>query len=201
MCHAVSGTAELAPLLQRASAVALGPGLGRGEWSRALFEAVLAAQRPLVVDADALNLLAETPRAREHWVLTPHPGEAGRLLGCGAAEVEQDRFAALARLRDRYAGVVVLKGAGTLVQGGSRRPPAVCDGGNPGMASGGSGDALTGIIGAWLAQGLEPEVAAELGVCLHAEAGDRAAADGGERGMLASDLIAQLRPLVNPERL
>jgi NAD(P)H-hydrate epimerase len=152
------------------------------------------------VDADALNLLAADPRASDRWVLTPHPGEAGRLLGCPTSEVQDDRFAAVRRLQGTFGGVAVLKGAGTLVYGASHRPPGVCSGGNPGMASGGMGDALTGIIAALIAQGLSLEEAAGAGVSLHAAAGDAAAAQGGERGLLASDLIAALRPVLNGDR-
>jgi hydroxyethylthiazole kinase-like uncharacterized protein yjeF len=199
MCHGVTGPGDLAPLLGRASVVALGPGLGQAAWGRDLWQAVLASGRPLVMDADGLNLLAETPLRRDDWVLTPHPGEAGRLLGVSAAEVQQDRFAALERLRTAYGGCVVLKGAGTLVAGDSRRPPAVCDQGNPGMAGGGMGDVLTGVIAALWAQGADPEEAAGRGVCLHGAAADRAAAEGGERGLLAADLFPWLRRLHNPE--
>jgi len=144
-----------------------------------------------------LNLLAAAPRAHNHWVLTPHPGEAARLLGSTTKEIQADRFASVRRLQERYGGVAVLKGAGTLIFGASRKPPGVCDGGNPGMASGGTGDVLTGVIAALIAQGLSLEEAACFGVCLHAAAGDAAAAGGGERGMLASDLIAELRPTSN----
>jgi hydroxyethylthiazole kinase-like uncharacterized protein yjeF len=187
---------ELSPLLERASAVAIGPGLGREPWGVGLIERVLAAGKPLVMDADALNWLAEARLRRVDWVLTPHPGEAARLLGCSAAEVQADRFSALRHLQDLYGGTIVLKGAGTLVLGPSPRPPGVCSQGNPGMASGGSGDVLTGMIAALLGRGLDPENAAEAAVCLHAAAGDRAAAEG-EQGLLATDLIAAIRPTLN----
>jgi NAD(P)H-hydrate epimerase len=161
---------------------------------------VLASDLPLVVDADALNLLAAAPRTSSRWVLTPHPGEAGRLLGCTTGEVQADRFTGVRRIQETYGGVAVLKGAGTLVFGASHRPPGVCSAGNPGMASGGMGDALTGIVAALLAQGLGLEEAAAAGVSLHAAAGDLAAAGGGERGLLASDLIAAIRPVLNAGR-
>jgi NAD(P)H-hydrate epimerase len=199
MTHAVAAPGDLAPLLARATVVALGPGLGRGPWGRALLEQVLGADRPLVVDADALSLLAESPRRRSDWVLTPHPGEAARLLALGTAAVHADRFAAAAALQQRYGGVVVLKGAGSIVQGPGTRPPAVCSAGNPGMATGGVGDVLTGIVAGLMAQGLGADDAAEMGVCVHAAAGDRAAA-AGERGLVASDLFAPLRELLNPPR-
>lgn len=199
MAHGVVTPTDVQPLLARANVVALGPGLGRGPWGRALLAQVLGTDRPLVVDADALNLLAETPRHRADWVLTPHPGEAARLLAGGAADVHADRFAAAAALQQRYGGVVVLKGAGSIVQGPGARPPAVCSAGNPGMATGGVGDVLTGVVAALIAQGLGVDDAAEMGVCVHAAAGDRAAT-AGERGLVASDLFGPLRELVNPRR-
>lgn len=196
MCRGVENSAELLPLLERASVIALGPGLGLDAWGRDMFRAAMNSGLPLVVDADALNLLSEAPARSERWVLTPHPGEAARLLETDTQTVQADRFAALQRLQARFGGVVVLKGAGSLVGEGSSRPPAVCSGGNPGMATGGSGDLLTGIIAALIAQGSELMEAAELGVVLHAAAGDRAAQQG-EIGMLAGDMLAELRGLMN----
>jgi len=196
MVHAVSHLNELAPLLQRASVVVVGPGLGQSRWSRQLFEQVLDTPLPLVVDADALNLLARDPLIRQNWILTPHPGEAARLLGTETATIQQDRFAALEALRERYGGTIILKGAGTLI-GDGRSLPAVCAAGNPGMASGGMGDVLSGVLGALLAQGLTSGVAARAAVCLHAQAADRAAATSGERGLLAADLIPLVREGLN----
>mgnify|MGYP001213361440 CR=1 FL=1 len=197
MCHALDSAQDLEPLLARASVVAVGPGLGRSAWARGLLEAVLAFKGPLVVDADALNLLSEAPRRNARWILTPHPGEAARLLGCRAAQVQADRFAAAEALCNRYGGVVILKGAGTIVRSESGAIRVV-SGGNPGMASGGMGDTLTGVVAGLLAQGLDSDVAATMGAYLHAAAGDRAAAGQGERGLLASDLLPHLRRLVNP---
>jgi hydroxyethylthiazole kinase-like uncharacterized protein yjeF len=196
MAHGLATPADVQPILARATVVALGPGLGRGAWGRALLDSALGAGVPLVVDADALSLLAEAPQHRADWVLTPHPGEAARLLGVGTAEIHADRFAAASELQRRYGGVVVLKGAGSIVQGLGARPPAVCSAGNPGMATGGVGDVLTGIIAGLMAQGLGADDAAEMGVCVHAAAGDRAAASG-ERGLIASDLFGPLRALLN----
>lgn len=199
MCRGLEGAGDLAPLLERATVLAIGPGLGQGEWSRALVKAALAAPQPLVVDADALNVLSAMEVAGPPaggWVLTPHPGEAARLLGTSSAEVQRDRFAAVRALAGRYRAVAVLKGAGTLVFEPDGLP-GVCDGGNPGMASGGMGDVLTGIIAGLIAQGLGLGDAARTGVCLHAHAADVAAGEG-ERGMLAGDLLVHLRRLVNP---
>ncbi|MFB9068553.1 NAD(P)H-hydrate dehydratase [Pseudofulvimonas gallinarii] len=196
MVHGIDATDALEPVLRRADVLAPGPGLGQGAWSRALFEAALAADRPMVIDADALNLLAQAPRKLSHTcILTPHPGEAARLLESSVRDIESDRYATARALADRYACTVVLKGAGTLVDDGRR--VRVCPFGNPGMASAGMGDALTGTIAALLAQGLAAFDAACAGVLAHALAGDRAAA-ASPRGLLASDLIAQLREVVNP---
>jgi len=197
MCHGVRAAKELGPLLACATVVAIGPGLGRSPWSRQLLAQVLETSLPLVVDADALNLLALEPAHRENWIITPHPGEAGRLLGLPAAGVQQDRLAAVRGLVERFGGTAVLKGAGSLVCTAGR-PIAVCTVGNPGMATAGMGDVLTGVIAALVAQRLPLADAAVLGVCLHGQAGDRAAA-GGERGLLARDLIDELRHVVNAQ--
>lgn len=194
MCHAVESAGDLRRLLGRSDVIAVGPGLGQDVWGRALLAEVLTADKPLILDADALNLLALEPATNADWILTPHPGEAGRLLGRSASAVQADRFAAVRELQQRYGGIAVLKGAGTLVAG---QEIALCPHGNPGMAAGGTGDALCGVIAALRAQGLGAEDAACAGVTAHALAGDRAAL-AGERGLLASDLTAQLRAILNP---
>jgi NAD(P)H-hydrate epimerase len=196
MVHAVEQAADLQPLLGRASVVIVGPGLGQTAWSKMLFERVLDSGLPLVVDADALNLLARDARQRDNWILTPHPGEAGRLLQQTTEIIEQDRFAAVQQLLERYRGVAVLKGAGSLIASG-KGPIHLCARGNPGMASGGMGDVLSGVLGALLAQGMGAFEAASAGVFLHATSADVAAAEQGERGLLASDLMPVLRELVN----
>ena len=196
MCHGVATATELAPLLERATAVAVGPGLGTGDWAAGLLDAVLAAGRPVVADADALNLLAGTDRRADDWVLTPHPGEAARLLDIDTRTVQADRPGALAALCEKLGGTIVLKGSGTLISSATGAP-WLCSAGNPGMASGGMGDVLTGIVAALRAQRLEAETAAVTGVQVHAAAGDSAAASG-ERGLIASDLVAEIRQWVNP---
>ncbi len=198
ICRAVGGAAELQPLIERADVVAIGPGLGQDAWSHAMADGVRACDKPMVVDADALNLLAHAPRKNSGWILTPHPGEAGRLTGTDAAAVQADRLGAARRIVDRYGGVVVLKGAGTLVVDGES-PPYICDRGNPGMASPGMGDVLTGVIAGVLAQSADLASAARTGVLVHAMAGDMAA-NRGERGLIASDLFAYLPTCVNPVR-
>ena len=196
MAHGVESAGEFAALVARASVLAIGPGLGQDAWAQMLLARALQAGKPMLLDADALNLLSAQPRALPGGaVLTPHPGEAARLLACDVAVIERDRFAAARALAARYAAVTVLKGAGTLVAAPDARVE-VCTEGNPGMASGGMGDVLSGVIAALLAQGLSAWDAARLGVALHARAGD-IAAHAGERGLLASDLFTPLRTLSN----
>ena len=198
MAHGVDSAQQFEALVDAASVVAIGPGLGRNCWAQQLLASALAGAKPMVVDADALNLIARGDFAAlpQQCVLTPHPGEAARLLNSTTAAVEGDRFAAIAALVDKYQRVVLLKGAGTLVAqpGGAVQ---VIEGGNPGMASGGMGDVLTGVIASLLAQGLAPIDAAVYGAALHAHAGDDAAHSGGERGLLAGDLLVPLRRLVD----
>ncbi|WP_458525534.1 ADP-dependent NAD(P)H-hydrate dehydratase, partial [Onishia taeanensis] len=168
-----------------------------GAWGQGMLQAALGAGKPLVVDADALTLLASHWPAlrRDDWLLTPHPGEAARLLGVSGGAIQADRPAAARALVERLGGVAVLKGAGSLID--DCKTLAVCPFGNPGMASGGMGDALSGMLGALIAQGLSLPAAARLGVVLHARAADRAAAAGGERGLLAGDLAFYARRLIN----
>lgn len=197
MAAAIESRRELAPLLARAGVVAVGPGLGRGLWGRILFELVAAEALPTVFDADALFHLAAAPRALgAAAVLTPHPGEAARLLGDASGVPPGDRFAVAAALAARFECSVVLKGAGSIVAAPGQVPRVIAAG-NPGMASGGMGDVLTGVVAALRAQGLAAFDAACLGALLHAHAGDLAARDG-ERGLLASDLLPCLRQAANP---
>lgn len=200
MARGVETAAELNALLARQDVLAVGPGLGQSEWADMVFEGACSHRGPMVIDADGLNRLARAgsgagPR-RDDRVLTPHPGEAARLLGSTIAEVESDRVSHANRIVALYGGVCVLKGAGTVVASADA-PALIVAGGNPGLAAGGSGDVLTGIIAALLAQGLSPLQAAATGAVVHASAGDRAAHHG-ERGMLASDVIDYLREAVNP---
>lgn len=187
-------------LLDTVDAVILGPGLGQDEWARSLLAGALESRQPLVVDADALRLLNPEDR-RDNWVLTPHPGEAASLLQTDSGAVQSDRFDAVTRLQQQYGGSVVLKGSGSLVASAPDRT-SLCPYGNPGMASAGMGDVLSGVIGALLAQGMDGRQAAETGVLIHALAGDDAVTRGGRgtlaRGTLASDLLEPIRQRVNP---
>jgi hydroxyethylthiazole kinase-like uncharacterized protein yjeF len=202
MCHGVRDEAELRALIERADVLAIGPGLGQSDWSRAMMAAVVRSDRPAVIDADALNLLAGLvidPQQAVRWILTPHPGEAGRLLGLTNAQIQQDRLRAASEIAARYRAVVVLKGAGSIVAAPGAMP-GICDRGNPGMASPGMGDVLTGVIAGLLGQLRDLALAARMGVLVHALAGDRVAERQGERGMIASDLFELLPSCVNPNR-
>jgi NAD(P)H-hydrate epimerase len=195
MCHGVNRPADLEPLLEKCDVVAIGPGLGQGVWGRVFFNMLRDSDKPVIMDADALNLLANQPTRGDNRIITPHPGEAARLLESSAEKIEIDRFRAVGELQAEFGGVVVLKGAGTLVKSSRERPPSVCAHGNPGMATAGMGDVLTGMIAALVAQGLDLETAAESGVALHAAAADLSAPEG-MRGMIASDLFPDIRQLL-----
>lgn len=199
MVFGIDDVREARAFFERASVVAVGPGLGQTPWSKNLFGAVLDCARPLVIDADGLNLLSMETTRRDDWILTPHLGEAARLLGVATREIQADRFSAIDALNERYGGVAVLKGSGTLIAKTGTRPVSLCDRGNPGMASAGMGDVLTGVVAALRAQGLESWDAARLAVWLHALAGDDAArrTAGDEIGLIASDLFPFLRARVN----
>ncbi len=187
---------------ESSTVLALGPGLGVADgiesgsnWSREVFEGALdqAIQRglPVLVDADGLNLLASRHRTYENWVLSPHPKEAAGLLGCSVEEVQSNRPRASQAISEQFGGVCVLKGRGSLVVERSSRK-AICTHGNWGMATAGSGDVLSGIIAAFLGQGLAPYEAACVAVYVHANAGDLAAAQMSKRSMIASDIIDYL---------
>ncbi len=198
MCRPVEALPDIEPLLELADAVVVGPGLGRSEWARSLWQRALATEQPLIVDADGLNMLAEAPLARGRWILTPHPGEASRLLARSVVEIQEDRLESARDLAERYAAVAVLKGPGTLVATADLDAPvAVCDRGNPGMATAGMGDVLSGVLGALAVQLDDLRLAAHAGVLIHSLAGDDAAA-GGERGTVAADLLPYLRQWANP---
>lgn len=195
MCHGVLTPEELQPLVEKADVMVVGPGLGQSNWSKWLFNTIIQSTQPLIVDADGLNLLSQTDQVNDNWILTPHPGEAARLLGQSAETVQEDRLDAIKTINKRYGGVCVLKGAGSLIVA-PHSLPAICDKGNPGMATAGMGDILSGVIAGLVSQGVPLGDAAKLGVCMHATAGDLAAKEG-ERGMVAMDLMPFLKRLAN----
>ena len=200
MAHGVKTAKDLAPLLERVTVIAIGPGLGQSGWAKSLLQQALAAKLPTVIDADALNLLADSAadprRLGAGCIITPHPGEAARLLGKSTEAVQADRFAALSELRKLYGAISILKGAGSLVATPDLPEIAVCNRGHPGMATGGMGDILSGIVAGLLAQQIDTFHAAQAGVYLHATAAERWAMTAGERGLCATDLLSELPELI-----
>lgn len=195
MSHGIETASQLLPLIDKAKVIVLGPGLGQSEWAKMLWKHACQQDLPLVVDADGLNILSGTKLKQDNWVLTPHPGEAAQLLNKPTMDIQHDRLGAVKEIHQRYGGVCVLKGVGSLILAPDTLP-ALCDKGNPGMSSAGMGDILSGVIGGLIAQGVPMGDAAKLGVCLHAMAGDMAAKEG-ERGTIATDLLPFLRRLSN----
>ena len=191
---AISDAKQLKPLFARATVIVLGPGLGQSAWSEALFDATLKTTLPIILDADALNLLAQHPRENSRWLLTPHPGEAARLLNNTASEIQADRVHAVKQIHYNYGGTVVLKGAGSLIAS-KQDKVLVCNEGHPAMASAGMGDVLSGILGALVAQGLSLDEAASIGVYAHAYAGKQMAQQG-LRAILASELAEFVRVIL-----
>lgn len=198
MCAGISSANQLMALASKASVLVVGPGLGQDAWGRSLFSVARSSGLPQVWDADALNLLALAPSTLPaNSVITPHPGEAARLLGISTADVQRDRPGAAHALAQKYAAVAVLKGAGSLIAAPDGRL-ALCDHGHPAMAGAGLGDVLGGVIGALLAQGMTAFDAASLAVWLHARAGEQVGSAHG-RGLAASDLIEVIRGLLQEQ--
>lgn len=196
MIYGIESGDDLMPLLEQVDVCILGPGLGEDDWSKTIFAATIASQQPLVIDASALNLLAHAKQHDENWILTPHPGEAAKLLNLSTQDIQSDRFEAVNNIQRQYGGTVVLKGIGTIVDVGATSC-YLCPAGNPGMATAGMGDVLSGIIAGLVAQGLSLHQAALLGVWLHAKSGDDAVAKLGQKGLLASDLMPYIRKRMN----
>lgn len=206
MVKAVTTTDELKEMMSRATVIVVGPGLGieslgmeslgsDRSWGSQLFNTVLQSELPMVIDADGLNRLSRLPERsarRDNWILTPHPGEARRLLG---KNVQVDRLASVKQLQEKYGGVCLLKGVGTLIASGP--DVCLCPYGNPGMSAAGMGDVLSGVIGALVAQGLDIDDATCLGAVVHSLAADNITARQGERGLLATQLLPEIRSLLN----
>ncbi|USE37220.1 NAD(P)H-hydrate dehydratase [Endozoicomonas sp. SCSIO W0465] len=216
-CPEVMGTAVrsrsgLGTLANGKQVIVIGPGLGSDDWGLKLLKDALAAKCPLVLDADALNLLSDHPQLlkgrKSPMIFTPHPGELARLSGLDVPTIQKNRFTAVvdshrqltaltaehgvARQQDT---VLLLKGAGTLIFDGQNT--ALCSDGNPGMAVAGMGDVLSGVIGALLAQGLSPFKAAQMAAWLHASAADEVVAGQGETGLRATELLPVIRQRLN----
>jgi len=199
MAHSADDKSDkISELINKADVIAIGPGLGIDRWAKDLFNKAIESEKQLIIDADGLNLLADRPTKRDNWILTPHPGEAARLLGCLNPEIQEDRLTSLKKLIEKYGGVTLLKGNNTLI-GAEEEIPFVVTAGNPGMSTAGMGDLLTGIIAALSSQFKEvnPKTLTALAAYIHALAGDQAAKSG-ERGIIATDLFKELKHIINP---
>ena len=197
MTVGVSSANQLMGLLEKISVIVIGPGLGEASWGKSLISVAANAQLPQVWDADALNQLAAgTVSLPSGSVITPHPGEAARLLGISTAEVQADRLKVARALSQKFKAVAILKGAGSLIASPDGRVSR-CDQGHPAMATAGLGDVLAGLVGALMAQGMPAYEASCLAVWLHATAGDRQGSLG--RGLAASDLIPAIRQLLEEQ--
>ena len=205
MVKGVDSGQDIEEHLVKPDVIAIGPGLGQSAWSEQMIQRVFweAEKRDVsvIMDADALNLLTKLKLSSDlpkRLILTPHPGEAARLLNTSVAVIESNRFSAAAKIQKKFNATVVLKGSGTVIchKSGGTQKWGICDSGNPGMATGGMGDVLTGIIAGLLAQGLTLKEAAEAGVDLHAKAADQASLEFGEAGLTSSDVINELKYLL-----
>lgn len=202
MAKGIGSAEELNLLIERCDVIVVGPGLGQSNWSQEVFARIMRASQPMVVDADGLNLLARSmpgddDPGRGNWVLTPHPGEAQRLIN---RPVQSDRLRAVQEIQRKYDGVCLLKGAGTLIAS-SEDQISLCPYGNPGMSVAGMGDLLAGVIGGLLAQGLDLREATELAAIVHSLAADNLVTNQGERGLLATELLPEIRALLNDKSL
>ncbi len=197
MTVGVSSANQLMGLLEKISVIVIGPGLGEAAWGKSLLSLAANTKQPQVWDADALNQLAKgNVNLPAGSVITPHPGEAARLLGVSTAEVQADRLKVARALSQTFNAVAILKGAGSLIASPDGRV-ARCDQGHPAMATAGLGDVLAGLVGALLAQGMPAYEASCLAVWLHATAGERQGFSG--RGLAASDLIPAIRQLLEEQ--
>ncbi len=197
MSVGISSANQVMGLLEKISVIVIGPGLGAAAWGKSLLSVAANAKLPQVWDADALNQLATgSLTLPANSVITPHPGEAARLLGITTAEVQADRLKAARALSQKFNAVSILKGAGSLIAS-PHGSVSRCDQGHPAMATAGLGDVLAGLVGALLAQGMPAYEASCLAVWLHATAGDRQGTFG--RGLAASDLIPAIRQLLEEQ--
>lgn len=196
MCYGIKKVSQLEPLIKKATVIAIGPGLGQDRWAQTLLNIVLKLNSPMIIDADALNLLVGRKIEIKKAILTPHPGEAARLLKKKVSAIQNNRMKMAILLQKKFKSVVVLKGAGTLVVDKNERC-FLCKAGNPGLAVGGMGDLLTGLIAGLVAQGLDLFDAARLGVELHALTADHMVSKQGERGLSPLELLNSIPLLIN----
>ena len=194
MVNGIQDPRQLNNLLRKADAVVIGPGLGQDKWAQKIFAHVIETELPLVVDADALHLLSKNPSKSDHWVLTPHPGEAAQLLSCNKDEIQLHRLTSVLAIEEQYGGMTILKGSGSLTC--YEQEIGFCTSGNASLATGGTGDVLAGIIAGLMAQGASLRDATHCGIMLHGRAAEMVSTDG-SRGILAQDLFPALYKLVN----
>ncbi len=187
MCLPFEDPSRLKEFFEQTTAIVVGPGLSESTWSNDVIVEALAYDGPKVIDAGALTYLSKHPQAISHAILTPHPGEAAKLLGVDNSTISQNRYEAVVKLVEKYQLPVLLKGAGSVIQT-LNDIPYVCRLGNPAMASAGMGDVLAGMIAGFIAQGVGLDDALVLATTLHAFAGDLAVKDKGIYGLLATDL-------------
>lgn len=198
MVRGIQHAEQLQPLIELATVIVIGMGLGRQAWGQRLWLAVQDIDKPMIVDADALYWLAQQPVRRNNWILTPHSGEAGQLLASDYSQIDANRFQVVQQLVEKFGGVALLKGAGSLIA--DDNAVNLCPYGNAGMATAGMGDTLAGIIAGLASQfGLNLGLVSQA-VTIHALAGDKAA-EAGERGLIATDLLVPLRALLNEPSL
>jgi NAD(P)H-hydrate epimerase len=191
----VQNAEELKAHLSKASAIVVGPGIANSAWAQMMLEQVFTSNLPIIVDAGALDYIKSHQLSSTQWILTPHAGEAARLLGINPEQLQADRLLSAINIQQQFGGITVLKGHNTLIADANNL--FLCPYGNPGMASAGMGDLLVGVIGGLLAQHFDLLKSACLGVCLHSYAGDLAEKHKGMTGMLASELISYIRSLIN----
>lgn len=196
LCYGVEQDFSIDEILARATVILLGPGLGKSNWSLDLFAKTIVLPIPKIIDADGLNILAESSKKYKfnNWILTPHPGEAGRLLGISTQSVQNSRVQTLQLLQEKYGGTIVLKGHETLVGGDEI---VKCLDGNPGMATAGMGDLLSGMISGLVSEGVDLFTAAKYGVLLHGHAGDIAIDRLKGVSVLASDVLVEINSVLS----
>jgi NAD(P)H-hydrate epimerase len=194
MVKAIHEPRDLGDLINKADVILMGPGLGQDKWAQKLFARAIETRKPLVIDADALRLLSNNPSKCDHWILTPHPGEAAQLLACNNDEIQLNRISSTLAIQEQYSGIAVLKGAGTLTC--HDQHISFCTNGNVSLATAGSGDVLAGIIASLIGQGISLNDAADCGVVLHGLAAELISKQG-TRGILAQDLFPAIYKLIN----
>ena len=201
LVNGVESIQEAQQFTKKVNAVVIGPGLGKSSWSEQMLKVFLEVNVPIILDADALNLISDgnlgSLLRNKRTILTPHSGEAARLLGCTTKEIDKDRFSTVRELQKIYGGTVLLKGSGSLLCSDQSDKVFVCPYGNPSLATAGSGDLLSGMIGGFISQGLSDDHRSVLGLLIHSFAANVARYEKLDRGMIATDLLEYIRRIIN----